>query len=112
MTAIGIADIRAERCNFNVEIAARNNYDSEFRADGEAARKKFFDARWNGVGGNVVIGGNAVEQLVAHTPTDEKSLMAIGAKRFANLNGELARSERGFHWLIIRPRGLSRKARR
>jgi hypothetical protein len=110
MTAIGIADVGAERCNFHVEIAAWNYNDTEFCADSEAAGKKFLDARWNGVSGNIVIRRNAAEQFIAHTSADQKSLMAAGAKLLANLNCELARIERWFHCWIIRPLGRMRQA--
>src|ERR1700678_1388276 len=109
MAAIGIANVRAERCNFDVKIAARNNDDSEFCAHGEAARKKFFDASRYCVSGNVVISGNAAKQLVTHASANQKCLMAIGAESLANLESELARIERGFHCWIIRPCGRGRQ---
>jgi hypothetical protein len=112
MAAIGVADVGSKRGDFNVNIAARNNYDAEFCSDGEAAREKFFDSSWNRVGGDVIIGGNAAEQFIAHTSAYQKSLLATGAKRTANLLRKLTRRKRSFHNLIIRPRGWARQAAR
>jgi hypothetical protein len=97
MAAVGVADIRAEGGDFHLERIAADEDDAELCAHIEAVWEKFENFLWSGIGGDVVIGGIAMEKDVAHTTADEECLVAVGLKLIANRIGEFP----GVHGMIM-----------
>jgi hypothetical protein len=102
MAAIGIAEIRAECGDLDLEGIAPDEDDAELRADIEAVGKQAENFSGSGVGSDVVIGGITLEENIAHAATDEEGLVAVALKSVANRIGELA----GIHGMIMRQRQL------
>ena len=73
--------VAAKGGDFDFVAVAGNKNDAELRADSEAVGKKLHDALGSSVGGDVVIGGLAPEQEVAHTAADQQGLVAIAMER-------------------------------
>ena len=94
VATVGIADIGTKRGDLNLRDLSLNrlarfgifgdNDDSELRADREAAREKLLDTIRRGVGGDIVVGGFAFEQNIAHAAADEVGLMARRAQGAAD----------------------------
>ena len=89
MASIRVTHVRAKRCDFHLQVGAfagifRDHDHAEFRADGEAIRKKLLDAIRRGIGGHIVIRGFASQQNVAHAAAHEIGLMPCRSQRAAN----------------------------
>ena len=104
MAAIGVANVAAERSDFDLRGAVGDDDDSELRADCEAIGEKLLHAVGRGVGGDVVINRCAAEQNVAHAAAGEIGLMAAIAQDAADVVGELA-AVHGVHIEIMREKG-------
>ncbi len=92
MAAVGVADIGAERGDFDLNALLDHDHDAEFCADGQAAGEKRFDALGRGIGRDVVVGGFAAENQIAHAAADKIGLVAGLGEHAADFLGEFARS--------------------
>src|SRR5882757_4687835 len=84
-----------------VPFRQRHQYDAELGPYGICLRKDSHDFVRRGVGGDVVVGGFASEQEVAHAPADEVTLVATVAECADNRDGEGLRH--GLVFIIQRP---------
>ena len=98
MAAIGIANVAAERSDFNLVAVAGNKDYTELGTDTKGIGKQLHDLSGRGVGGYVVIGWIAIEQNVADTTADQQGLIAVLLKRCADRIGQFS----GIHVLIMR----------
>ena len=78
------------------------------RADIEALREESQDFAGSGVGGDVVVGGFAMEKDVAHAAANEKGLVAVVLECVADRIGEVP----GIHGMIMRQKGGSKEAKK
>ncbi len=105
VAAVAVAQIRAERGNFNLETIPRNQNHAELRANSDGLRKKCHHLFGSGVGGHVVVGGLASQEQVAHTSSYEQRLITVAAERVADRVGKFA----WCHVVIIRQTGPQRE---
>src|SRR5580704_4880215 len=84
MAAIGIGDIGAERSDFDLVAIAGDEHNAEFGAYPQTFGEDAHHLIWSGAGGDVVIGGFAMKQNIAHTTAHQQRLIAIALERFAN----------------------------
>jgi len=108
MAAVGVADVGAEGGDLNFERSLPYEDDAELRADIETVGEKLQNFRRSGVGGNVEIGGAAMEKDVANTATDEEGLVSVALERGADRIGEIP----GVHGTIMRQKGGSEEAKK
>ena len=93
MAAVAVADVAAEGGDFDrvaAVISHRHQHDSKLRAHRVGFGKDPHHLVGRGVGGDVVIGGLAAEQQVAHASADEVGLVAVLAQSANNLFGEFS----------------------
>ena len=62
MATVGVAEIGAKCGDFDFKCIARHENNAELRADGKAVGKELHDLIRRGVGGDVVIGGIAMQE--------------------------------------------------
>jgi hypothetical protein len=98
MAAIGVPDIGTKCGDFDFEGILANEDDAELGADVESKGEELKHFPRRGVGGNVIIGGLAMKQDIAHATADQQGLVAVSLKREANRVGEFA----GIHGMIMR----------
>jgi hypothetical protein len=108
MTAIGIAEVGAKRGDFDLKGILADEDDAEMGADIEALRKESQDFVGSGIGGDVVIGGFAMEKDVAHAAANEESLVAVALEYVTDRIGEVP----GIHGMIMRQKGGSNEAKK
>jgi len=94
MAAVGVANVRTKRRDFDPGGVVSYNHNAELRADCQAAREEALDLVWSCVRRNVKIGGLAAEQEIAHASTDEIGLVAVLAQNTTNATCEFARIHR------------------
>src|SRR5437879_1721313 len=108
MAAIGVAEVGAEGGDFDFERFLADKDDAELRADVEATRKEAQHIGGHGVGGDVVIRGNALQEEITHGTARKKGLISAALERVANRIGEFA----GVHGEIMRQKGGSNEAKK
>ena len=88
MAAVEIGSVGAEGGDLDVALIARisqrfqrHQHHSELRADGVGLGKDAHDLVGRGRGGNVVIGGLAAQQQIAHASAHPQSLVAVAAEK-------------------------------
>ena len=75
------------------------------RADIQAVREELQNFRGSCVCGDIVIGGIALEENIAHAAADEEGLVAVALKGVADRIGEFP----GVHETIMRLGGWEKK---
>src|SRR5271156_841227 len=95
MAPVAVAHIRAKSRHLHGRGSAfrlfarlwflHHHDDAELCTDGQAVREYLLNALWSGVSSNIVIGGFAVQQDVAHTTAHQIRLIPFGAQRPANV---------------------------
>lgn len=106
--AVGIAEVGAERGDFDFLRILVKEDDAEVRSDIEAAREKPQDFGGSRAGGDVVVGGLAAEDKVAHAAADQESLMALALEGVTDRIGEAA----WIHGTIMRQEEGSNEAKK
>src|SRR5436305_15222898 len=99
MTPVRIAEIRAERCHFNLCCVFNHENDAETRAYINARREELLHALRMGVSRNIIICGLAPKLQIAHAASDQVSLMARSGQRAPDMPGQVART----HYLNYAP---------
>src|SRR6185312_7381220 len=109
MPAVRISTVAAKSCNFNGVVVAfafwiiaadRNQHHAELRAPGESLRKDADHFMRRSGGGNVIVGGFAIEQQVAHTAADEIGGVSVFAQRACDADGFLRFVSRQIHFVF------------
>jgi hypothetical protein len=104
MAAIGVANVAAERGDFDLGGAIGDDDDAELRAHCEAIGEKLLHAIGCGVGGDVVIDRLAAKQNIPDAAASKIGLMAAIAQDAADVVGELAAFDTA-HIEIMRENG-------
>ena len=105
MAAVGIADVRAECGDFDLEGILADEYDAELRADIEGVGEELQNFLRSCVCGDIVIGGIAMEKDVSHAATDEEGRVTVTLKRVADRISKFP----GIHGMIMRLRSTGEK---
>jgi hypothetical protein len=108
MAAVGIAEVGAERSDFDLKGILSDEDNAEMRADIERAGKKPQNLLRRGVGGDVEIRGFSVEKDVADAAANEEGVVAVVLESAADRIGEVA----GIHGTIMRQKGGSKEAKK
>ncbi len=104
MAPIRVANIRAERRHFygrnffarahrrRTRFIFRQRYQhhAKLRSHGKCLRKNFHHPLRDGVGRDIVVGGLATQQKIAHTSADEIGLVPTFSQRANDFRGVLA----------------------
>jgi hypothetical protein len=108
MAAVGVAEVGAERSDFDFKGILSDEDNAEMRADVERLGKKPQNLLRRGVGGDVEIRGLPVEKDVADAAANEEGVVAVVLESVADRIGEVA----GIHGTIMRQKGGSKEAKK
>ena len=117
MTSVRVSAVAAESCDFNgvvvrlafCSVAAHGNqHHTELRTYSKSLRKNADYFMRSSTGGNVIVGGLAIEQQVAHASADEIGGVAVFTQSARDADGFNRFFSREIHFVFYRKR---RKAR-
>ncbi len=91
MAAIGIANVGAESCHFDLHPFLNHKNYAEFCTHCKTVRKKLLNVVRARICANVVVCRLAAKHQVAHTAAHEVRLFTIGTQDSADLFGQVTR---------------------
>src|SRR5580704_5148567 len=108
MPAIGVGNVGTKGGDFDFVDIAGDEHNTEPGAHAQAFGEDAHDLIRSGVGGDIVIGGLATQQNIAHTTTYEQRLIAIALEYFANRIGKFSWSHGMIMHLRLNARDIYR----